>query len=492
MAVLGWGAGAVIAIGSYVGAITLLPANGGAQFVPPTLAQAPSTVNGEAPMADRLDGVGAGVVTDGVQTVSLPQEELRELQIGLMALREQVAALEEETSVVRASQMAVSRRLDTVEFDVAALPGPSELMMAMAAAAPMADESEPAALDADADGGDAAEPLEFVAANAPTETVASPSPVPDEPVDDGFATIDETVLAEPVAVETVESAESAEPQTSAEAETLAADSSEPVGTPSFIPPPPVPVRVVLPAPNDPAASPELLIEPGEREIVAAVETPTVAVTQRPMLNPVNDTMADRVTQMALDLIADPVEIAMESSGLLFDDPSSGQSDPLFGALEPLPSDALAPLPPAVTPEAPTVDVASVEPAAAASPDGDTLVTGALPANEPSAPDALATANDPNDSVLFRTDFGVDLGGVSTLEEIDMLWERNETRHTELLGALTPRIMLRQEPDGSLDLRLVAGPIGNAADAALMCAQLMAAGGAQCLPSIYDGQLLNEP
>jgi hypothetical protein len=42
--------------------------------------------------------------------------------------------------------------------------------------------------------------------------------------------------------------------------------------------------------------------------------------------------------------------------------------------------------------------------------------------------------------------------------------------------------------GEIELRLVAGPLGNAGAAARLCAALAAAGKA-CQPAVYDGQRL---
>jgi hypothetical protein len=93
------------------------------------------------------------------------------------------------------------------------------------------------------------------------------------------------------------------------------------------------------------------------------------------------------------------------------------------------------------------------------------------------------------TTLSQTPFAVDLGGSQTLEGIDELWLAHRQAYGSSLDDLAPRILLQQTSEGGLDLRLVAGPINDAADAALLCARLVAAGMERCLPAVFDGQRL---
>ena len=54
--------------------------------------------------------------------------------------------------------------------------------------------------------------------------------------------------------------------------------------------------------------------------------------------------------------------------------------------------------------------------------------------------------------------------------------------------MRPIIAIREGRAGQVDLRLVVGPIGNAAAAAKLCASLAAAG-LSCQPTLFDGQRL---
>jgi hypothetical protein len=89
----------------------------------------------------------------------------------------------------------------------------------------------------------------------------------------------------------------------------------------------------------------------------------------------------------------------------------------------------------------------------------------------------------------KPEFGLDLGGANTMEGLRALWTTARQRHGTLLEGLRPIVYLRERArPGVVDMRLVAGPIPNAATAARMCATLVAAG-AICQPSPYDGQRL---
>lgn len=104
-------------------------------------------------------------------------------------------------------------------------------------------------------------------------------------------------------------------------------------------------------------------------------------------------------------------------------------------------------------------------------------------------DDIAARSEQPILAVSQTPFAIDIGGATTLEGIDALWMNHAERYADTLVELTPRILLQQTSDGTLDLRLVAGPINDAADAAMLCAQLVAAGLERCLPAIFDGQQL---
>jgi hypothetical protein len=112
--------------------------------------------------------------------------------------------------------------------------------------------------------------------------------------------------------------------------------------------------------------------------------------------------------------------------------------------------------------------------------------GALPMPRP-AP--TTQAGPPASEPTAKTEFGVDLGSASSIEGLRVLWNSSRQRHAALLEGLRPIMHLRERPRAApAELRLVAGPIGNAATAARLCASITAAG-AVCQPTLFDGQRL---
>ncbi len=89
----------------------------------------------------------------------------------------------------------------------------------------------------------------------------------------------------------------------------------------------------------------------------------------------------------------------------------------------------------------------------------------------------------------RTDFGVDIGTANSVEGLRALWRGALGSQNPVLGGLQPIIVVKERTDGlGLQLRLVAGPLADAATAAKICARLIA-GKHDCETSVYDGQRL---
>jgi hypothetical protein len=124
------------------------------------------------------------------------------------------------------------------------------------------------------------------------------------------------------------------------------------------------------------------------------------------------------------------------------------------------------------------------PAASPEPGPQVTVPTTIPLPRPAtAPQA------PADPSVTKTEFGIDLGGANAVEGLRSLWAAVQARHGALLHGMRPVMAVREStrPSG-FELRLVAGPIPNAAAAARLCANLVAAGIA-CQPAVYDGQRL---
>jgi hypothetical protein len=104
----------------------------------------------------------------------------------------------------------------------------------------------------------------------------------------------------------------------------------------------------------------------------------------------------------------------------------------------------------------------------------------------------ATASDeagPIGSIATKTEFGVDLGSAPSMAGLRGLWQSLKEAHEPLFEGLRPVMALREGTrPGTIELRLVAGPLANAAAAARLCAALSAAG-LGCQATVFDGQRL---
>jgi hypothetical protein len=98
---------------------------------------------------------------------------------------------------------------------------------------------------------------------------------------------------------------------------------------------------------------------------------------------------------------------------------------------------------------------------------------------------------PGDATLApaqKTEFAVDLGGANTVNGLRALW-RGLSKSNSDLAALSPIIMVKEGGAGQgMQLRLGAGPLGDAAAAAKICASL-AERQRPCETTVYDGQRL---
>jgi len=115
-------------------------------------------------------------------------------------------------------------------------------------------------------------------------------------------------------------------------------------------------------------------------------------------------------------------------------------------------------------------VASVAPAGDAEPDG-------------------SQATSPTVAVQ-RTEFGVDVGGANSVGGLRALWRGLlKSRSNAPLTTLRPIIVVKEGNNGlGMQLRLVAGPLNDAAAAAKICAKLIESQ-RTCETTVFDGQRL---
>jgi hypothetical protein len=119
------------------------------------------------------------------------------------------------------------------------------------------------------------------------------------------------------------------------------------------------------------------------------------------------------------------------------------------------------------------------------------------ASAPSAADAEYDASDGPLPKIQRTEFGVDVGSANSVAGLRALWRGLlKSRANAPLAALRPIIVIKEGSGGlGMQLRLVAGPLRDAAAAAKICAA-MTENKRSCDTAIFDGQRLsmdaNEP
>jgi hypothetical protein len=115
-----------------------------------------------------------------------------------------------------------------------------------------------------------------------------------------------------------------------------------------------------------------------------------------------------------------------------------------------------------------------------------LIVAASPINENVEPDAVDAAL----PKVQRTEFGVDIGGANSVPGLRALWRGLlKSRANAPLAALQPIIVIREGRVGrGMQLRLVAGPLSDAAAAARLCA-VLSENDRSCETAVYDGQRL---
>src|SRR5882724_4273129 len=105
--------------------------------------------------------------------------------------------------------------------------------------------------------------------------------------------------------------------------------------------------------------------------------------------------------------------------------------------------------------------------------------------EPNASQAAAAQQ-----AVQRTEFGVDVGGANSLNGLRALWRGLlKSKSTASLATLRPIIVVKESNTGlGMQLRLVAGPLNDAAAAAKICAALIESQ-RTCETAVFDGQRL---
>jgi hypothetical protein len=116
-----------------------------------------------------------------------------------------------------------------------------------------------------------------------------------------------------------------------------------------------------------------------------------------------------------------------------------------------------------------------------------VVASASPTEEVSEEEQVSSA--PKLAVQ-RTEFGVDVGGANSIPGLRALWRGLlKSRSNAPLADLRPIIVIRENRNGlGMQLRLVAGPLNDAAAAAKICAAILA-NDRTCTTTVFEGQRL---
>jgi hypothetical protein len=116
------------------------------------------------------------------------------------------------------------------------------------------------------------------------------------------------------------------------------------------------------------------------------------------------------------------------------------------------------------------------------------VVASTSSREDAGADAAEAA--PPTVAVQRTEFGVDVGGANSVSGLRALWRGLlKSRSNAALAVLRPIIVVKESSTGlGMQLRLVAGPLNDAAAAAKICATLIESQ-RSCETTVFDGQRL---
>ncbi len=259
------------------------------------------------------------------------------------------------------------------------------------------------------------------------------------------------------------------------------------------------------APTSPAVTelPSMAQNPFPAPAVAAV-----ASTQAKTPDKTPEKTADKTSDKTADKIADktsektvdkPPDKTADKTLDKIAEKSSSDANPAVAAVAVASTPPKTSAAPTATPATPLVAAKSImaPPDAAAGKLIEPTKSASLPAAAP-APDVVASVSpaaeqaDASENApklpIQRTEFAVDVGGANSLGGLRALWRGLLKSHVAL-ASLRPVIAIRESSTGlGMQLRLLAGPLDDAAAAAKICAGLME-NERPCATTLFDGQRL---
>jgi hypothetical protein len=257
-----------------------------------------------------------------------------------------------------------------------------------------------------------------------------------------------------------------------------------------------PTAASPPAASVAAATP-VAAAPAPMSAAAAVQAATQSPTPPPVIGPVATTAAATAEKPHMEAANAPAASPSTVASVAQERPTT----PAAAALAKTPA-ATTPAATPATPATPLMASKSMmaPPDAAAGkliePEAPKSADAATPAPDVMAPAPPAAGAEPDSTqaisklAVQRTEFAVDVGGANSVGGLRALWRGLlKSRSNAPLAALHPIIMIKESSSGlGMQLRLAAGPLGDAAAAAKICAAMIE-NQRSCETTVFDGQRL---
>jgi hypothetical protein len=221
--------------------------------------------------------------------------------------------------------------------------------------------------------------------------------------------------------------------------------------------------------NSAPAAPQTVPAPSAlAEPQAASQSPLLA----PIVAPVATTAPTTVEKPRADAVAADAGPTTRVASIV---PSSSTASTATPATSLMPAKSMMAPPDAAAAKLIEPEIPATAVTAAPMPE----VTASVSPADNAAPDPVA---------IQRTEFAVDVGSAKSIGGLRALW-RGLLKSNAALAALRPVIAVKESGNGlGMQLRLVAGPLGDAATAAKICAALVE-GQRTCETTVFDGQRL---
>ena len=243
-----------------------------------------------------------------------------------------------------------------------------------------------------------------------------------------------------------------------------------------------------PAPSPTASAGSTSAPPPPATAAVAAPSETLSPAQKPAASPVAAipaTSAEKPATPAKSSEKPPAAVARAEGG-----PTATPSEPPATANTPAPPTSLMASKSMMAPPDPAAPklLEPMQPPKVITAAPMPEIVASVPPNEEDT-ETDSAANVPKPSIQ-RTEFGVDLGGANSIPGLRALWRGLlKSRSSAPLVALRPIIVIKEGSNGlGMQLRLVAGPIGDAAAAAKICASMIA-NERPCTTAIFEGQRL---